>query len=232
MNTSKVFIASLLSIAFVGCNKEDLDSEKAMSQPAPELTTEALDQIDFEYNSMATIKDKKNDNYVTYRVSSNDADAVKAMVYELEHSTLKDAGELKESQPSSKNNLQTNDAATVDYDFEKGVHLTEVERNIGTWNGYEVEMSDNLEKWTTVQSHNTITVTVDPCTAMEVQNLHLNSNNTHHFQNYTFDRVETLGVFQSYTFTAGGYTRHVAYVVPVNYNSGLTFNTKIRWRVW
>lgn len=232
-----LFLA-LTGVIVSGCQKEDVLEHSRVDENTGSLPIECLIQQDFTYNYEVTIEGKVEGTYAKYRVSSNDQEMAMGMANELKSSSLNlldDFSSLENYYSSDKVHDDTN-YEEAPYDFEKGVHLVELERNIGDYKGYEVERTESLEKNFYVNSYSTITIQTT-AGGIYVRNLWLYPNYNHHYfsdgtPGWNFDRMSTLSYYQDDTFTAGGYTAHYMVINPSYINSSFEHNNKIYWSIW
>ncbi len=218
-----------VGIMTTGCQKEMVQQ---CAELAPQLTTR-----DFKYSHEVIIRDKTQDNYVKYRVGSNDEAVAAAMASDLQNASL---DMLEDQSPTvhaeGTDNVGKKSAAKpAPYDYKKGVHLFEMEKNIGNYRGYRESFPEATQKSATISSYSTISVEVT-AVGVYVRNLWIRANyNYHYYGNapgWAFDRMSVLAPGQDDIFTGGGFGDHLVISQPSYINSGLTYNNRIYWEVW
>ncbi len=229
---------AVVGIMTVGCQKEELHGFPKIDENSSGLTDKEVNQKEFKYNYEAKIKGQHEGTYAKYMVSSNDKDVAISMVHELKNSSLKllnNKNSMKEFKKSDEIRKQIN-YQEASYDFEKGVHLVETERNIGNYKGYEIAMPKIIQRNGYLKSYSTITIQTT-AGGIYVRNLWIYPNYNYHFYSdgtpgLNFDRMSTLNFYEDDTFTGGGYTSHYMIINPSYINGSFQHNNKIYWSVW
>ena len=229
---------TLVGIAAISCTKDEVSQTSHSNLNASGLSEEAINQKDFKFSYEVTIGDKEQGQYAKYMVYSNDESVAQSMAEDLKASTLilspdKDVTSSDENIPLNEENNQYEAAP---YDFEKGVHLVEIERSLGDANGYAIDFSKLSESRGNLNSYSTITITAN-AGGIFVRNLWVYPNHNYHYfsdgtPGWNFDMMRTLSYYQHFTFTGGGFTDHRMVIIPSYINSSFQHNNKIYWSVW
>ncbi|WGH75269.1 hypothetical protein P8625_14515 [Tenacibaculum tangerinum] len=234
----RAFFLALIGIIMTGCQKEDFQEYTKIEKNDSGIADEDLNQQEFRYSYEVVIEGEVKGTYVKYLVSSNDEDVANSMVNELKNSSLNLLDEInfmKDINKSDQIGKQTN-YQEAPYDSQKGIHLFEIERNIGDYKGYGVVVPEKLEKSGYLNSYSTITIQAT-ASGIYVRNLWFYPNHNYHYLSdgtpgWNFDRMSTLSYYQDDTFTSGGYTQHYMVIIPSYINQSFQYNNRIYWSVW